>query len=185
MEAALAAAWSGAGPAPTRPVPPSLFVASESRGAGRVSPSKRDVERPFGFVRDELARFASDSQGSGRARGGGDKALKESLPPRQQKHRLQLCNSSSSSSSGHLSADSEDSLQADASSSVIHRGCASSTGSRSSDAARVADALALDLDGDSEVCAQPPPSDVICSRRREATVRSPYDPLGRANRLCA
>jgi hypothetical protein len=161
VEAALATAWGGSGPAPLRPTPPSLFVASDSAAAGRVSPSKCERERPFGFVRDELARFSLESKGSSSSRqssrGGGAgvkvRSLKGAAQDRRQQSHLQLCSSSSSSSSSsHHSDDSEDSLQADACATVVHRGIRSMSGSSSNDAAPA-------HGSDSEVQAQAPPSD--------------------------
>ena len=176
VEAALAAAWGGGGPAPTRPPPPSLFVAAEDRVARRVGPAKSETERPFGFVRDELERFSLESRGGGSRKGkggGGDKPLKNSAHGRMQQPRMQLCSSSSSSSGGHVSDGSEDSLQADACATVIHRGVRSSRGGDSSSsssggggggggAALPADASARD--SDSEVRA--PPQKKILPRYR-------------------
>jgi hypothetical protein len=164
VEAALATAWGGAGPAPLRPPPPSLFVASGRKGKGRVDSSQSEKERPFGFVRDELARFSLENIGIGssgsstRGAGSNVRTSKDSAQDLKQRSRLQL-RSSNSSSSSHHSSDSEDSLQADASATVIHRGLRSDAGSRGSDndAVLVAEAPADSSDSEVRAAAAPSP----------------------------
>ena len=193
VEAALASAWGGSGPAPLRPAPPSLFVALENMGADRGSPSKNERDKPFGFVRDELARISLESKGSSTSRNsnsrssnrrGGQVVEQYAAQGREQQLRLQL--RSSSSSSRH-SSDSEDSLQADLSATVIQRGIRSIPGSSSSssDTARAANVFAHGSD-----------SEVTTARPSEPYPRqtSPTSPLlailpefrhvaGRAHRL--
>jgi hypothetical protein len=165
VEAALATAWGGAGPAPMRPPPPSLFVASSHKGKEWVDPSQSEKERPFGFVRDELARFSlenmgiSSSSSSKRGAGLNVRSSKDSAQDLTQRSRLQLRSSSSSSSSSHHSGDSEDSLQADASTTVVHRGLRSDAGSRgsSNDAVLVAEAPAHSSDSEVRAATAPSP----------------------------
>ena len=165
VEAALATAWGGAGPAPLRPPPPSLFVASGHKGKEWVDSSQSEKERPFGFVRDELARFSLENKGissSSSTRGAGlnVRTSKDSAQDLKQRSRLQLrSSSSSSSSSSHHSSDSEDSLQADASATVVHRGLRSDAGSRggSNDAVLVAEAPAHSSDSEVRAAAAPSP----------------------------
>jgi hypothetical protein len=119
----LASAWGGSGPAPLRPAPPSLFVASGSMATAGASPTKSEREPPFGFVREELARFSLESRGS--SKGSGARSSRDAVDGRRLQSHLQLRSSSSSSSSSSRSSrssrrrrssdhsrDSEDSLQA-------------------------------------------------------------------------
>jgi hypothetical protein len=115
----LASAWGGSGPAPLRPAPPSLFVASGSIATAGASPTKSEREPPFGFVREELARFSLESRGS--SKGSGVRSSRDAVDGRRLQSHLQLRSSSSSSSrsrsnsrssSSDHSEDSEDSLQA-------------------------------------------------------------------------
>ncbi len=122
VEAALASAWGGSGPAPLRPAPPSLFVASGSMATAGASPPKSEREPPFGFVREELTRFSLESRGrsgGGSSKGSEVRSSRDAVDDRRLQSHLQLrsSSSSSSSSSSDHSGDSEDSLQADRSAS--------------------------------------------------------------------
>ncbi len=155
VEAALASAWGGSGPAPLRPPPPSLFVASGSTATAGASPTKSEREPPFGFVREELARFSLESRGrsggGSSSKGSGVRSSRDAADGRRLQSHLQLRSSSSSSSSSSSnssdhSGDSEDSLQADSSTTAFAPGHAPRS---------TADAI-MAQGSDSEVTPHPP-----------------------------
>ena len=193
VEAALASAWGGSGPAPLRPPPPSLFVASGSMATAGASPTKSEREPPFGFVREELARFSLESRGrsggSSSSKGSGVRSSRDAADGRRMQSHLQLRSSSSSSSNSNSnssdhSGDSEDSLQADTSTTAFLPGHAPRS---------TADAI-MAQGSDSEVTFPPalPPivsnrkSACFSTRRSFSSSRAQLDRLsGRPHRLSA